>query len=34
MTPDQLQAIENAAKTSGKTISDFVRGKLIPMVEA
>lgn len=34
VTADELQAIEKAAKRSGKTISEFVRSKLIATAEA
>jgi uncharacterized protein (DUF1778 family) len=34
MTQDELQTIEKEAKTSGKTISEFVRSKLIATAEA
>ena len=33
MTPDELQSIEKAAKSAGKSMSDFVRSKLIATVE-
>ena len=34
VTPNELQAIEKAAKMAGKTMSEFVRSKLIATGEA
>jgi uncharacterized protein (DUF1778 family) len=34
VTPDELQAIEKAAKANGLTISELIRGKLLATVGA
>jgi hypothetical protein len=34
MTPDELRMIENKAKASSQTVSQFVRGKLLATVGA
>jgi len=31
VTPDELLAIEKAAKANGLTMSEFIRGKLLAM---
>ena len=33
VTADELRTIESAAKTSGQTKSEFIRGKLLAIVE-